>query len=334
MANHKTPTMKDVALRAQVSVATVSRVINNEPSVSEFNRQAVLAAIEDLHYELRNPANHKRELRVGLVIPDITNPYFPLLIKGITSLARVHDAEVILCNANGAFEAEKHHFCHMTERGVDGIIYIPFLESVNPLVKDLVDSRFPIVFLDREVSLENICSVTSNNEEGAYQAVTCLLNLGHRDILFISGPPHFSTSISRLAGYRHGLEELGVPFREEMVIFGDTTQEGACRVMQAFIDGRELPFTAVFASNDLMAFGASQALEEKGYRIPDDISMVGYDDIPCSAMISLTTIAQPSYEIGSTAMILLVDLINRRREPPHRIVLRDSLIIRRSCRRI
>jgi DNA-binding LacI/PurR family transcriptional regulator len=334
MANNKSPTMKDVAEQAQVSVATVSRVINNEPSVSEINRRAVLAAIEDLHYELRSSAQRNQGLRIGLVIPDITNPYFPLLIKGITALARVHDAEVILCNANGAFEAEKNHFCHLAERGVDGIIYIPFLESVNPLVKDLVDSGFPIVFLDREVSLDNICSVTSNNEEGAYQAVTYLLNLGHRDILFISGPSHFSTSISRLAGYRHGLQEHGVPFREEMVIYGDTTQEGAHRLMQEFLARSGLPFTAVFASNDLMAFGATQALEEKGYRVPDDVSMVGYDDIPCSAMISLTTIAQPSFEIGSTALILLVDLINKRRQPPHRIVLRDSLIIRRSCRRI
>ncbi len=334
MANHKTPTMKDVAERACVSVATVSRVINNEPSVSEFNRQAVLAAIEELHYELKNTAQHKQELRVGLVIPDITNPYFPLLIKGITALARVHDAEVVLCNANGAFEAEKRHFMHLIDQGVDGIIYIPFLESVNPLVKDLVDRQFPIVFLDREVNLKNICSVTSNNEEGAYQATTYLLNLGHRDILFICGPPHFSTSISRLAGYRRGLEELGVPYREEMVVCADTTQEGAYHLMQKFLERDELPFTAVFASNDLMAFGASQALEEKGYRIPDDISIVGYDDIPCSAMITLTTIAQPSYEIGSMAMILLVDLINKRRQPPHRIVLRDSLIIRRSCRRI
>lgn len=334
MVNRKAPTMKDVAQRANVSVATVSRVVNNDPSVSEFNRRAVLAAIDELHYELRNSPNSRHELSVGLVIPDITNPYFPLLIKGITSLARVHDAEVILCNANGSSEAEKQHFAHLMDRGVDGIIYIPFLESMPPIVQELVDSEFPIVFLDREVDLENICSVTSNNEEGAYQAVTYLLNLGHRDILFISGPPHFSTSVTRLAGYRRGLEEQGVPFREEMIIFGDTTQESAYRALHEFFTGRNLPFTAVFASNDLMAFGAIQALEEKGYRVPDDISIVGYDDIPCSALISLTTIAQPSFEIGSTALILLVDQINKRRRPPHRIVLRDSLIIRRSCRRI
>ncbi len=326
--------MKDVAERANVSVATVSRVINNDPSVSEHNRQAVEAAIEALHYELKSSNQDKKEYRVGLVIPDITNPYFPLLIKGITTVAWVHDADIILCNADQNFEIEQYYFEELLRTKVDGIIYIPFYESVDPIVTELIEDKFPIVFLDREVHLENICSVTSNNEEGAYQAVTYLLNLGHRDIVFISGPPHFSTSISRRSGFERGLKDFGLEYREDLTLYGDTTQESAYREMRKFLKKRQEPITAVFGSNDLMAFGAWQALEEHGYRIPDDVSVIGYDDIPFSSFISLTTIAQPSYEIGRNAFILLMDLINKRREAPYKIVLRDSLIIRKSCQRV
>lgn len=334
MTKQKGPTMKDVAERANVSVATVSRVINDASSVSEHNRQAVLEAVEALHYEFRGSGNHKQEISIGLVIPDITNPYFPMLIQGITALAKVHDAELILCNSGHDAETEKQHFVNLISRGVDGIIYIPFLDDLNPLAHELIEVGFPLVFLDREVDNDKISSVTSNNAEGAYQATTYLLNLGHRDIVFVSGPPHLSTSTTRLAGYRRGLRDFGVPFRDEMVIYGDTSEAGARAEMRRFLDEDSQPFTAVFASNDQMAFGVWQTLEEKGFKIPDDISIVGYDDIPCSRLISLTTIAQPSFEIGSNALILLMDLINKRREPPQNIVLRDSLIIRRSCQRI
>ena len=325
--------MKDVAELANVSVATVSRVINNDFSVGEQNRLAVLDAIETLRYELRSTPQGKKETQIGLVIPDITNPYFPLLIKGITSAARVHDVELVLCNADSDFETEQYYFEELLHKKVDGIIYIPFQEAVDPLVTDLIKDRYPIVFLDREVQFEDICSVTSNNEEGAFQAVTYLLNLGHRDILFVSGPPHFSTTISRRHGFERGLKAFGLEFRDELAIFADTTQENAYREMRRFLK-KQQSITAVFATNDLMAFGVWQALQDQGLRIPEDVSVVGYDDIPFSAFISLTTIAQPSFEIGRNAFILLMDLINKRREPPHKIVLRDSLIIRKSCQRV
>ena len=326
--------MKDVAELANVSVATVSRVINNDFSVGEQNRLAVLEAIDTLHYELKSTPQGKKETQIGLVIPDITNPYFPLLIKGITNAARVHDIDLILCNADRDFEAEQYYFEELLRKKVDGIIYIPFLEAVDPLVADLIEDRYPIVFLDREAQFEDICSVTSNNEEGAFQAVTYLLNLGHREILFVSGPAHFSTSISRRNGFERGLKAFGLEYREEMTIYADTTQENAYREMRRFLKKQQQPVTAVFATNDLMAFGVWQALEDQGYRIPEDVSVVGYDDIPFSSFISLTTIAQPSFEIGRNAFILLMDVIDKRREPPHKIVLRDSLIIRKSCQRV
>jgi len=333
---YKAATMKDVAERAHVSVATVSRVINSDPSVSEVNRSAVTAAIEQLGYALKPAQAEKGELRVGLVIPDVTNPYFGVLMQGITNVARVHHVEVILCNADWNADTEHYHLENLLERGVDGIIHIPFRETVDPIISDLIDEQFPVVFLDREYPIENSCSVTSNNDEGAYQAVTYLLNLGHREIVFMSGPRHLSTSILRREGFERGLTEFGVQHRPELILYGDTTQESAYHEMLKLLEseGDKPSFTAVCASNDQMAYGAWQALETKGCHIPQDISVIGYDDIPFSSFISLTTIAQPGNEIGRNALILLMDLINGRREPPHRIVLRDSLIIRRSCRRI
>jgi len=158
--------------------------------------------------------------------------------------------------------------------------------------------------------------------------------LGHRDIMFISGPSHLSTSFTRLEGCRKGLAEYKIKFNPVKIIYGDTYQKTAYKEVIKFIEKKTAHFTAVFASNDLMAFGAWQALEEKGYRIPDNVSIIGYDDIPCSSFASLTTVAQPGYEIGTNAMLLLIDLIKGRIKPPKKIILRDSLIIRKSCKNI
>lgn len=324
-------TISDVASRARVSLATVSRVVNNDPTVRPHNRVAVQAAIQELHYQPRSRTHAVEIGRVGLVLPDITNPYFPLLIRGIGHAAAVQGAELVLCNSDGSPENERSHFDRLTRTGVDGIIYIPFSAEPNSLADGMVAAGSPIVFLDRELQNDDICSVSSDNKEGAFQATSYLLGLGHREIAFVSGPEHLSTSSTRYAGYRRGLSEHGVDCRPELLLYGDTTQETAYRVMLDFLRSSPPPFTAVFASNDTMAFGAWQALQQMGYAVPDDVSVIGYDDIPFSSFVSLTTIAQPAYEIGRNAFLLLADLIQKRREPPCKIVLRDSLIIRKSC---
>jgi LacI family transcriptional regulator len=328
--------MREVAAKAGVSVATVSRVINSETSVSPQIRRDVEEAIKALNYEPKTSSADKEGLatRIGLIIPDITNPYFACLIEGISKVARVYGAEIILGNTNEDPGVEKFYFNQFLDNGVDGIIYIPFSEENDGLVREMADKAFPIVFLDREANIDNVSSVTSDNDEGAYQATTYLLSMGHRDILFISGPPHFSTSSSRLAGYKRGLAEYGIELREDLIVYGDTKQASGYVMTKEFLQDHKDDFTAIFASNDFMAFGAWEAVEQHGYKIPDDISIVGYDDIACSKLISLTTIAQPGVEIGRNSLILLMDLIDKRRQPPHRIVLRDSLIIRRSCKKI
>lgn len=336
MTKSNRPTMRDVAEKAGVSVATVSRVINNESSVSDQIRGKVVEAVDELQYKHKALSNDKKKQanRIGLIIPDITNPYFPCLIEGISKAARVYGVEILLGNSSEDTGAERLYFEDFLDSDVDGIIYIPFSVDNDPLVRELVEKEFPIVFLDREADIDNISSVTSNNEEGAYQATTYLLSLGHRDILFISGPPHFSTSTSRLAGYKRGLAEYGLEWRRDLIVHGDTKQESGYKKTKSFLENHPGAITAIFASNDFMAFGAWEAVEQSGYKVPDDISIAGYDDIYFSKFVSLTTIAQPGFEIGRNSLILLMDLINKRRQPPQKIILRDSLIIRRSCKKI
>lgn len=333
MPRKKKVTISDLAKRANVSIASVSRVINNDTSVRPEIRSAVEKAVEELSYKPKTRSSKNRTNRIGLLIPDITNPYFPLLIKGITNIAWVQGVTTVLGNSDLNTEIETAYLRKLIETGIDGLIYIPFSEHLCPDLQKLLDQNFPIVFLDREINLNHICSVTSDNEEGAYQATTYLLNLGHRDIACISGLSYLSTSVTRLAGYCKGMAEYGVEPRSELLLHGDTSLESGYRETMKLIQSEER-FTAIFATDDMMALGAWKALEEKGYAIPDDISIVGYDDIPFASYISLTTIAQPAYEIGRNALLLLMDLITKRRWPPQKILLRDSLIIRKSCKKI
>jgi len=196
----------------------------------------------------------------------------------------------------------------------------------------LLQEDFPLVFLDRTIENKKTNCVTSANEEGAHQAVKYLLSLGHRDIVYIAGPKYLSTERERYRGFRKGLQEEGVTHRGELVVQGEhdwnTTYGGITRL----IDSGKI-FTAIFASSDIMAFGAKQALEDRGFSIPDDVSIIGYDDIPFSSAISLTTISQPTYEMGRNAMHLLIDLMKKRVHSPNHIVLRPSIVIRKSCKK-
>lgn len=330
-------TIREVASRAKVSVATVSRVLNRRPGVKRHLQEAVEEAVQHLGYDYRPspPAGARSDgtYRIGLVVPTVVNPFHALLLKGISSAALIHHADLVLLDSNEDPQIEHQHLQRVREGGIQGLLYIPFAERPDASVGELIERRFPLVFVDWILDREDICTVSSDNVEGAYQAVTYLLDLGHRDIVFIAGAPHFSTTAARLEGYTRGLKEYGFPVRSDLVLAGDTSFETAYAETLKFLrSGRSC--TAIFASNDLMAFGAWQAAEDLELRVPEDLSIIGYDEIPFSAYRSLTTIAQPSFEMGRNALTLLIDLIEARRSPPERLLLRDSLIIRKSCRKV
>jgi len=330
-------TIKEVASRANVSVATVSRVLNNNSPVKDNLRKAVLDAVQDLNYEYKPTAAPRgaggKPHRVGLILPNVVNPYFALLIKGILGAALVRDAEVLIYNCDEDEDVERQYFERLSRADIEGIVYIPFAKGVDPVLIELIEKKFPLVFLDRALERDDICTVASDNVEGAYQAATYLLNLGHRDIVYISHSPHLSTSVARFEGFRKGLEEFGLKVNKELVTVGDTTFEKGYLEVQKLLKSRR-KFTAIFSSNDMMAFGAWEAAKDAGLRVPQDLSIIGYDEIPFSSYLSLTTIAQPSYEIGQNALALVMDLIEGRRVAPQAVLLRDSLIIRKSCMKI
>jgi LacI family transcriptional regulator len=333
MESPKSSTIHDVAKRAGVSLSTVSRVLNDSASVSPQTREKVEAAINELQYEKTRAESLKQPQAtqmVGLIIPDILNPFFPLLIKGIENVSQIHDYSLILCDSENDETLEQHHINTLCDRGVDGIILIP--SSGVTHVEKLVKKRFPFVFLDRLIEKDGASNVTSDNEEGAYQAVKYLLKLGHRRIVVVTGPRDLSTEQARIKGIQRALDEEGLACHGDLCVCGNYNQEDAYQAVVNVLQ-KKTSFTAIFATNDMMAFGAKKALEEHGLKIPEDVSLVGYDDILFSSIISLTSVVQPTYEMGKNAMMLLLDLIHARITTPQHIVLRPSMVIRGSCKR-
>ncbi|GAK61094.1 transcriptional regulator, LacI family [Candidatus Vecturithrix granuli] len=330
----KSPTIHDVAQRAGVSLSTVSRVLNDYASVSPHTRERVETAVRELHYERPKSVDDDKLIEaphsVGLIVPDILNPFFPLLIKGVEQVSRIHGYHLILCDSENDLELETQHINNLYQRGVNGIILIPS-RSESP-IRELILSDFPLVLLDRMVESEAASYVISDNEDGAYQAVRYLLKLGHQWIVNLAGPQDLNTEKARLKGFQRALAEEGIPGQPELMLCGNYRLEEAYREVMTLLR-RGVEFTAVFATNDMMAFGAKLALEEQGKRIPEDVSLVGYDDIQFSSIISLTTVSQPALEMGRNAMLLLLDLVKERIKIPQHIVLRPSMVIRGSCQR-
>ena len=330
----KSPTIHDVAQLAGVSLSTVSRVLNDYDSVNPQTRERVEAAIKELHYEkskAADPVKSGREKKtIGLIVPNILNPFFPLLIKGIEQVAKIHGYHLILCDSENDVTIEQQHIDNLSERGVTGVILIPSSETTH--VENLIESELPFVFLDRFLDIEGASYVVSDNEEGAYQAIKYLLKLGHRKIVYLAGPQDLSTEKARFKGYKRALEEEGIECCNELFREGHYALEDAYGEVNELLR-QKTKFSAIFAANDMMAFGAKQALKEHGLKVPEDISLVGYDDIRFSSIIALTTVAQPTYEMGRNAMVLLLDLIEGRVSTPQQIVLRPSMMIRESCQR-
>jgi LacI family transcriptional regulator len=324
--------LQDIAQKTGVSPTTVSRVLNNNPSVKREVRKRVEEAIREMKYERGRTAPSKKTRlsnTVGLIVPDILNPFFPLLIKGIENVARIQGYSIILCDSENDCDEESTHVQTLLEKGIDGLIFIP-APGRNGLVEDLIEGNFPLVFLDRKVDHDRINFVTSANEEGAYTAVKYLLSLGHKEIVFIGGQDYLSTQRERFAGYRRALEEENILLDNALIILGQHRWDKSYGAVRELI-GSGKRFSAIFATSDMMAFGAKQAVQDANMKIPGDVSIIGFDDIPFSSAISLTTVSQPAFEMGKNAMLLLIDLINRRVQAPHHIVLRTSMVIRESC---
>lgn len=323
-------TLTSIAERAGISLSTVSRVINGRGTVRSETAERVKAAAAALGYEPRQPAARAmRSELLGLVVPDLTNPFFSLLVSYVAQGARLHGYATMVASGGTDCVDDSVVTSDLLDHGARGVIWIP--SSPTPaVVEACAASDVPVVLLDRNLGRASDYSVTCNNRLGAHQATKYLLKLSHRRILYLGGPVTLSTEQDRRAGHVAALAEHGVDEDPDLVLHAEFHQESAYEQVTAYLS-RRVPFTAIFATDDVMAFGAMRALSEAGLRVPADVSLVGFDDIPFASAISLTTVAQPVREMAWNAFHLLLDVLQDRISEPTHIVLRPSIVIRSSC---
>jgi LacI family transcriptional regulator len=328
-------TIRDVAQHANVSVATVSHVINRTRYVDPETEKRVRVAIKTLGYRpnLLARSLRRRETRtIGLIVPDNSNPYFAEVAREIENSGFAEGYSVILCNTDWSEAKQASYVDVLLAKQVDGLILMASSERLDPLAQ-ILDARVPVVIVGRDSSDLPAHQVLVDNEQGGYLAGQYLARLGHTRVGCVAGPGDETPSWGRIVGFRRALEEHGVPLAPEALVPGDFRPAGGEAAMRALL-ARDMGLTAVFAANDLTAFGAINALRRAGLGVPEDVSVVGFDNIGLSAVMmpALTTVAQPVAELGQASVRLLLRQISGESETPARIVLPTALIERESAR--
>ncbi|MDR5703272.1 MAG: LacI family DNA-binding transcriptional regulator [Armatimonadota bacterium] len=325
-----TPTILDVAHAAGVSPATVSRVLNSTHPVSAQTREKVLKAVKTLRYypnALARSLLKRHTAILGVLIPDVSNPYYSVILRGIEDEARLHGYSVLVCNTDRDPSRLVQYLRTLQERRADGAI-VTGGQMDKASIGLLRETGMPVVTIGRHHA--SLPSVQVDNIAAAFKATQYLISLGHRLIATITGPAGSPTSADRLEGYRRALSEAGIPLRPEYIVEGGFLAEGGYKGTKHLFTLPSPP-TAILAGNDRMAFGAIRALHEMGLRVPEDVSIVGFDDtLVAQYMVpALTTVAIPMYELGRRAAFILFTRLQRKRAPMV-VVLPTELRIRES----
>ncbi|MFF9377852.1 LacI family DNA-binding transcriptional regulator [Streptomyces griseoluteus] len=324
--------IKDVAAAAGVSVATVSRVLNAHPSVSAEARSRVLAAVAELGYR---PNAVARSLRtdqthaLGLIISDVLNPYFTELARSVEEEARALGYSVIIGNADERPDLQDHHIRTLLDRRIDGLLVSP-ADGASPLLQDAARGGTPMVFVDRWVPDLDVPVVRSDGRAAVRELVAHLYALGHRRLAIIAGPGSTTTGSERVEAFREAMADHGLDLPDAYTGQGDFQAASGRRVTEGFLDLPEPP-EAVFAADNLMALGALDAIRARGLRVPEDIALAAFDDIPWFVHTDppVTAIAQPTGELGRAAVRALVARIEERE--PESAAFPARLVVRRSC---
>ena len=326
-------TMRQIAQRAKVSIGTVSHVINDTATVREKLRERVLEAIRSLGYQ---PSQLARGLRrnqtsmLVMIIPDVTNPFFPAVIRGVEDVAYKSSLRLVLCNTDNDPRKEMSYLNEMRAYRPAGWLVIPSVDS-EIATHFYADAEPPVVCLDRQPRGWRGDVALVANEEGAYKATCHLLRMGHRQLAVITGPLHLENAVERLEGFKRALAEAKVhlepDYIQEARFERNSGYQAAIRLL------RMLPRpTGIFACNDLMALGVFLAARELGLRCPEDVSIVGFDNLDFAEFTApaLTTVHQPGYQLGTAAARLLLERMNGSTQPARKIVLPSELKIRNS----
>lgn len=330
-------TVKDVAKLARVSVGTVSNVLTGAPPVSADRRDRVLAAIRQLDYHPNAVARSlklRRTKMLGMIISDITNPFFPQLVRGAEDAALQRGYLLITFNTDDRVEREKQVLSVLRTRRVDGVMLVIAPNSGDIAhIHSTLASGIAIVCLDRLPSGINVDSVTVDNTSGARDCVRHLLSLGHRKIAMITGSRTLQTARERLQGYKDAFRETGLPVRPEWVREGDFRSESGYRLGIEVLSGPHHP-SALFVANGMMALGVLKAFEDLRVRCPRDIALATFDDLPLFETLRphLTAVAQPAYAIGYKGVELILERIESKQkdDPPVTLRLPTELRIRES----
>lgn len=331
-------TIKDVAKKANVSITTVSKIINGKADdISKSTIERVQSVIDELNYKPNRLARSmilKKTKTVGLIIPDVQNPFFTKMVRGAEDAANEREYNIFFCNTDDDIGKEISYMNMLIEKSVDGIVLVGAAHRDKIKEKEM-ELKLPIVTVDRDVNFENIdATVSVDNFIGAYEAVKHLIGLGHKEIVYISGSLGIKPTKDRMSGYVKALEDSGFKLDDNNIYHGDYTSEFGEEIVNKIV-GLENK-TAIFCGNDMIALGVLKSLKRKGIRVPEDISIVGYDDIDLVSLISpeLTTISQPSYELGKKSMNVLIDIIEKENEYLEDTILETNLIIRESTKKI
>ncbi len=327
-------TIRDVAKRAGVSTMTVSRVINNSGYVSDKTRAKIELAIEELGYvpNMLGPSlRFKQTNTLALVLTDITNPFWTSVARGVEDAAHENGYSVILCNTDESVEKQDQYLTMLLKRRIDGILLAPTRSSAED-VRRIQKQGIKVVVIDRHVPESIVDIIRGNSISGAYQLTKHLLELGHRRIAMLAGPQNISTSIERVEGYRQALREAGLEDDAEMIYWGKFSRASGYAMAQQALIGSLIP-TAFFAANNFIAVGAFQAIQGANLRVPDDISLVSFGDLPQDMVLDpfLTVAVHPNYKMGyQAAKLLLSRLENDDSAGYQEILLPAELIVRHS----
>jgi len=330
-------TLEEVARLAGVSRATVSRVVNAPDSVSPEFRTRVQKVIEETGYQPNMAARtlaSRRSKIIGLLIPSVTqflfaDPYFPILIEGISRACNLNDFTLALFLFHTADEQDRIYQRALGIGLLDGLI-VTADKIIDPLIPELIARQIPAVYVGRPPDASRTSYVDVDNVSGAYLAASHLMRLGYQRIATITGPQNSTVGIDRRQGYVKALQERGREIDEKMMIEGDFSRDSGYTAMRRLLPHHP---DAVFVATDTMAFGAMQAIKDAGLRIPEDIAVVGFDDLPAAALADppRTTIRQPVRHNGMLAVQTLIELLQTAPQPPRHIILPTELVIRQSC---
>ncbi|MBM7554937.1 catabolite control protein A [Thalassobacillus pellis] len=326
-------TIYDVAREANVSMATVSRVVNGNPNVKPATRKKVLDAIERLGYRPNAVARglaSKKTTTVGVIIPDISSIFFAELARGIEDIATMYNYNIILSNSDQNKEKEIHLINTMLGKQVDGLVFMGG-KITDDHIREFNNASVPVALAATIDETKSTPSVNINYEEAAFEATDLLLSHDNQTVAFISGPENTEVNNQKLAGFRRAMKEAGREVSEDLIVTGDYSYDSGIEAFEQLDEAGNLP-TAIFVASDEMALGVIHGAQDKGLKVPEDLEVFGFDNTRLATMVrpTLSTVVQPMYDIGAVSMRLLTKFMNKEEVTeqnvvlPHRIIERNS----------